>query len=64
MGEETIWLPQDQTAALFDRDKSVISHHLKNIFEEWICPKIQLLQNLQQLPPTAKATIRTTTTST
>ncbi len=34
MGEETVWLTQDQMAALFDRDKSVISRHLKNIFEE------------------------------
>ena len=34
MGEETVWLTQDQMATLFDRDKSVISRHLKNIFEE------------------------------
>lgn len=34
IGEETVWLTQDQMAALFDRDKSVISRHLKNIFEE------------------------------
>ncbi len=34
MDEETVWLTQDQMAALFDRDKSVISRHLKNIFEE------------------------------
>ena len=34
MGEETAWLTQDQMATLFDRDKSVISLHLKNIFKE------------------------------
>ena len=34
MGEETVWLTQGQMATLFDRDKSVISRHLKNIFEE------------------------------
>jgi len=31
---ETLWLSLNQIAALFDRDKSVISKHLKNIFEE------------------------------
>lgn len=30
---ETIWLSLNQIAALFDRDKSVISRHLKKIFE-------------------------------
>jgi prophage maintenance system killer protein len=31
---ETIWATQDQVADLFGRDKSVISRHLKNIFNE------------------------------
>jgi hypothetical protein len=31
---ETLWLSLNQIAVLFDRDKSVISKHLKNIFEE------------------------------
>lgn len=31
---ETIWLSLNQIAALFDRDKSVISRHLKNIYSE------------------------------
>jgi hypothetical protein len=30
---ETIWLNLDQMAALFDRDKSVISRHLNNVFK-------------------------------
>lgn len=30
---ETVWLTLNQIAALFDRDKSVISRHLKKIFE-------------------------------
>ena len=29
---ETVWLSLNQIAALFGRDKSVISRHLKNIF--------------------------------
>lgn len=30
--DETIWLTIDQMALLFDRDKSVISRHIKNAF--------------------------------
>lgn len=32
--DETVWLTQNQMAVLFQRDKSVISRHIKNIFEE------------------------------
>ena len=31
---ETVWLPAGQMAALFQRDKSVISRHIRNIFDE------------------------------
>ena len=31
---ETVWLSLNQMADLFQRDKSVISRHLKNVFEE------------------------------
>jgi hypothetical protein len=31
---ETFWLSLNQIASLFDRDKSVISRHLKNIFKD------------------------------
>ncbi len=34
VAEETIWANLDQIALLFDRDKSVISRHIKNIFRE------------------------------
>ena len=30
---ETVWLTQDQMATLFQRDKSVISRHIKNVFD-------------------------------
>ena len=30
---EIIWLPLNQMAELFDRDKSVISRHLGNVFQ-------------------------------
>jgi hypothetical protein len=31
---ENVWLPLDKIARLFGRDKSTISRHLKNIYEE------------------------------
>lgn len=31
---ETVWLSLDQLSVLFERNKSTISRHLKNIFEE------------------------------
>lgn len=34
LDNETVWLNLDQMATLFDRDKSTISRHIKNIFEE------------------------------
>jgi len=34
MENETVWLSQAQMAELFQRDRSVISKHVKNIFEE------------------------------
>ena len=37
---DTVWLSLDQMAELFQRDKSTISRHIKNIFEEG-----ELLQN-------------------
>ena len=34
MQDETVWLSLEQMSELFDRDKSVISRHIKNILEE------------------------------
>ncbi len=34
MKDETVWLSLEQMAKLFDRDKSVISRHIKNALEE------------------------------
>ena len=31
---ETVWLSQDQLVTLFQRDQSVISRHLNNVFKE------------------------------
>ncbi|MDN3523945.1 virulence protein RhuM/Fic/DOC family protein [Halomonas sabkhae] len=32
--QETVWLSLDQMVALFERDKSVISRHIRNVFRE------------------------------
>lgn len=32
--QETVWLTQEQMSVLFGRDKSTISRHIKNVFEE------------------------------
>ena len=32
--QETVWLSLDQMAVLFNRDKSVISRHIRNGFQE------------------------------
>lgn len=34
MQDETVWLSLDQISTLFDRDKSVVSRHIRNIFTE------------------------------
>jgi hypothetical protein len=43
MEDETVWLSLNQIATLFDRDKSVISKHLKNIFIEEELMKISVV---------------------
>ena len=32
--DETVWLPQQQIAELFQRERSIITKHIRNIFEE------------------------------
>ena len=32
--EDTVWLTKEQMALLFDRDRSVISRHINNIYNE------------------------------
>ena len=34
MGDETVWLTQQQMAELFQRDQSVIARHIRNIYKE------------------------------
>ena len=34
LAEETVWLTQEQMAGLFQRDRSVVSRHIRNVFAE------------------------------
>jgi hypothetical protein len=34
MENETVWLSLDKMAQLFQRDKSTVSRHIRNVFEE------------------------------
>ena len=49
--KETVWLRVEETAKLFDRDRSVIQRHIKNIFKEdeleknSTCAKFAQVQN-------------------
>ena len=42
MEDETVWLTQAQLVELFQRDVSVISRHIKNIFKEELDEKSNL----------------------
>jgi len=52
---DTAWLSLGQMAELFQRDKSVISRHIKNVFDEGELDLGQPLQDLQQFSARARA---------
>lgn len=43
--EDTVWLSLDQMSELFQRDKSTISRHIKNIFTEGELAKNSVVAN-------------------
>lgn len=43
---ETVWLSQEQLSELFDRERSVISKHIANVFKEGEVPEESNVQNL------------------
>ncbi|MCI0541255.1 MAG: hypothetical protein L0Z50_39145 [Verrucomicrobiales bacterium] len=43
--EESVWLSLNQLAELFQRDKSVIWRHIKNVFEEWELTRERVVAN-------------------
>ena len=44
--DETVWLNLDQTAELFQRNKSTISRHIKNVFVEGELNKKVVVANI------------------
>lgn len=53
---DTVWLSVEQMAELFQRDRSVIGKHIRNIFKEGELKKNQYGQNLPILPMMEKPT--------
>jgi hypothetical protein len=43
---QTVWLTQAQMVILFERDQSVISRHIRNIFEEGELEEKSNMQNI------------------
>lgn len=52
--KNTIWLSLNQMAVLFQRDKSVISKHIKNIFEEGELSSNSVVANFATTGPDGK----------
>lgn len=46
LGEDTVWLNQEQLALLFQRDQSVISRHIRNVFKEGELDKKSNMQKM------------------
>lgn len=44
--DDTVWLNRAQMAELFQRDRSVIGRHIKNVFEEGELDRERNVQNL------------------
>ena len=52
--DNTLWLSLDQIATVFQKNKSTISRHIKNIFVTEELDKDSVVAFLQQLPTTEK----------
>ncbi|MEJ2676445.1 MAG: hypothetical protein P8011_14880, partial [Acidihalobacter sp.] len=46
VGEDTVWLRQEQMSELFGRERSVITKHLRNVFKEGELDEKSNVQNL------------------
>ncbi len=53
---DTVWLSQDQMAQLFERDKSVITRHISNIYAEGELPRESTSAKIAFLPQTRERT--------
>ncbi|MEJ0036742.1 MAG: hypothetical protein WDO68_11740 [Gammaproteobacteria bacterium] len=48
--KDTVWLTQAQMAELFQRDQSVVSRHMKNVFEEGELDEATNMQKMHTTP--------------
>ena len=55
---ETVWLSLDQMATLFGRDKSTISRHVKNVFEEGELPTDATVANFATVQVEGERTVQ------
>ena len=55
--DDTVWLSIDQMAELFQRDKSTISRHIKNIFEEGELQRISVVANFATTAADGKTSV-------
>jgi hypothetical protein len=46
LDQETVWLSQDQLSSLFQRDQSVISRHIRNVYKEGELEKKSTMQKM------------------
>lgn len=46
MQDETVWLTQEQMAKLFEKDRTVITRHINNIFKE---EEVEEKSNVQKM---------------
>ena len=51
---ETVWLSLEQMANLFERDKSTVSRHIKNVFSE---NELEYSATVANFATTARATV-------
>ena len=54
---ETVWLTQEQMAELFQRDQSVVSRHVRNVFEEGELDEKSSMQKMHITPAGRPATL-------
>lgn len=51
LAQDNVWLTQKQIAALFQRERSVITKHIRNVFKEGELAEKSNVQNLHRFNP-------------
>lgn len=56
--QDTVWLTLEQMSTLFGRDKSTISRHIKNVFEEGELPTVATVANFATVQVEGERTVQ------